>query len=87
VNSLNKSIHEYSLEALECWLTKIGATKDIKNPGTWHLNLNSVNWIACIKFEKDNLSVIWEYDGKFSKRIFSYCMRRNDVENAILQGP
>jgi len=45
------------------------------------------NWNATILFEQEDLSVIWESKGKETKRLFSYCINREDVENAILQGP
>ena len=38
-------------------------------------------------FEQEDLSVIWESEGQETKRLFSYCINREDVENAILQGP
>ena len=38
-------------------------------------------------FEQEDLSVLWESEGKETKRLFSYCINREDVENAILQGP
>ena len=42
---------------------------------------------ATIIFEQEDLSVVWESDGEETKRLFSYCINREDVENAILQGP
>ena len=38
-------------------------------------------------FEEENLSVVWESEGILTKRLFSYCINREDIENAILQGP
>ena len=38
-------------------------------------------------FEQEDLIVIWENEGQETKRLFSYCINREDVENAILQGP
>ena len=45
------------------------------------------NWNATIIFEQEDLSVKWESEGQETKRLFSYCINREDVENAILQGP
>ena len=78
-------INQHSLQALEFWLKDLGATKDIENPSRWHLLLS--NWNATITFEQEDLSVVWESKGKFKKRLFSYCINREDIENAILQGP
>ena len=78
-------INKHSLQSLELWLNDLGAVKDIKNPSKWYLLLN--NWNATIVFEQEDLSVIWESEGKETKRLFSYRINREDVENAILQGP
>ena len=81
----DKPINQYSLRSLEIWLKGLGATKDIDNPSKWYLLLS--NWNATIIFEQEDLSVVWESKGKFTKRLFSYCINREDIENAILQGP
>ena len=78
-------INQHSLQTLELWLENLGAKKDDINPSKWHLRLT--NWNATIIFEQEDLSVIWESEGKETKRLFSYCINREDVENAILQGP
>jgi len=78
-------INQNSLQSLELWLTNLGAVKDINNPSKWYLLLS--NWNATIIFEQEDLSVIWESEGEETKRLFSYCINREDVENAILQGP
>ncbi len=80
-----KPINQNSLQSLELWLTNLGAVKDISNPSKWYLLLS--DWNATIIFEQEDLSVIWESKGKETKRQFSYCINRGDVENAILQGP
>ena len=80
-----KPINQNSLQSLELWLTDIGAVKDINNPSKWYLLLSK--WKATIIFEQEDLGVIWESDGQENKRLFSYCINREDVENAILQGP
>ena len=85
MNSSNTPINQHSLQSLELWLTHLGATKDINNPSKWHLVLS--NWNATIIFEQEDLSVVWESESKETKRLFSYCINRQDVENAILQGP
>jgi len=85
VNLPTKPINQYSLQSLELWLTDLGAVKDINNPSKWYLLLS--NWNATIIFEQEDLSVIWESEGQETKRLFSYCINREDVENAILQGP
>ena len=78
-------INQHSLQSLELWLEGLGAKKDIDNPSKWHLLLS--NWIATITFEQEDLSVVWESSGELTKRLFSYCINREDIENAILQGP
>ena len=81
----NTPINQHSLQLLEVWLTDLGATKDIENPSKWYLILS--NWNATLIFEQEDLSVVWERGGELTKRLFSYCINREDVENAILQGP
>ena len=81
----NPPINQHSLQSLEIWLKDLGATKDIDNPSKWHFRLSS--WKATIIFEQEDLSVVWESGGKLTKRLFSYCINREDIENAILQGP
>ena len=85
MNSSNTPINQHSLQSLELWLTDLGAKKDIDNPSKWNLLLS--NWNATIIFEQEDLSVIWESGGKETRRLFSYCINRDDVENAIMQGP
>ena len=78
-------INQHSLQSLELWLQGLGATKDIDNPSKWYLVLS--NWKATIIFEQEDLSVVWDSRGELTKRLFSYCINREDMENAILQGP
>ena len=78
-------VNQHSLQSLELWLKDLGATKDIDNPSKWYLNL--FNWNATVIFEQEDLSVVWEREGTLTKRLFSYCINREDIENAILQGP
>ena len=78
-------INQHSLQSLELWLKDLGATKDIDNTSKWYLILS--NWNATIIFEQEDLSVVWESGGKLTKRLFSYCNNREDIENAIFQGP
>ncbi len=85
MQSSNTPINQHSLQSLELWLESLGATKDMKNPSKWHLLLP--NWNATIMFEQEDLSVVWESECEETKRLFSYCINREDVENAILQGP
>jgi len=85
VNPSKKPINQNSLQSLELWLTDLGAVKVINNPSKWYLLLSS--WNATIIFEQEDLSVIRESEGQQTKRLFSYCINREDVESAILQGP
>ena len=78
-------LNQYSLASLESWLEDLGAYKDIENPSKWYLQFP--NWSAILLLEESDLSVVWESQGQYTKRIFSYCINREDVENAILQGP
>ena len=83
--SSDTPINQHSLPSLELWLKDLGATKDIDNPSKWYLLLST--WNATIIFEQEDLSVVWDSGGKLTKRLFSYCINREDIENAILQGP
>jgi len=85
LNNSNDPINQHSIKSLELWLTGLGALKDMNNPSKWYLFLS--NWNATIIFEQEDLSVLWESEGQETKRLFSYCINREDVENAILQGP
>ena len=78
MNPSKKPINQNSLQSLELWLTDLGAVKDINNPSKWYLLLS--NWNATIIFEQEDLSVIWESEGQETKRLFSYCINREDVE-------
>ena len=85
MNPSKKPINQNSLQSLELWLADLGAVKDINNPSKWYLLLS--NWNATIIFEQEDLSVLWESKGQKTKRLFSYNISREDVENAIMQGP
>ena len=85
MNQSENPINQYSLKSLEIWLTKLGAVRDTHNPSTWLLQLS--NWEATINFEQEDLSIVWNCEGQITKRMFSYCINRADVENAIMQGP
>ena len=85
MNSSRIPINQHSLKSLELWLQNLGAIKDDNDPTVWHLTLS--NWNAIISFEQEDLLVKWDCDGQLTKRSFSYCINREDVENAILQGP
>jgi len=78
VNLSKKPINQHSLQSLELWFTDLGAVKDVKNPSKWYLLLS--NWNATIIFEQEDLSVIWQSEGQETKRLFSYCINREDVE-------
>ena len=78
-------INQHSLNSLELWLIELGAKKDVTNPSKWHLELS--DWHATIVLEKEDISVVWKSGDLITKRLFSYCINREDIENAILQGP
>ena len=85
MNLPKNPINQHSLQSLELWLTELGAVKDNNNPSKWYLLIS--NWNATIIFEQEDLSVIWQIGERETKRLFSYGINREDVENAILQGP
>ena len=85
MNLPKKPINQHSLQSLELWLTDLGAVKDNNNPSKWYLLIS--NWNATIIFEQEDLCVIWQIGERETKRLFSYGINREDVENAILQGP
>ena len=78
-------INQHSLQSLELWLENLGANKDAINPSKWYLRLT--DWHATIIFEQEDLSVVWQSGDELTNRLFSYCINREDIENAILQGP
>ena len=78
-------INQHSLQSLELWLKSLGAERDTVNLSKWHLQV--ANWNAIIIFEQEDLSVVWNSGGELTKRLFSYSINREDIENAILQGP
>ena len=81
----DKPINQYSLQSLEAWLQNLGAEKDNDDPSKWRLD--HADWQAIIYFEQEDLSVLWDFNGQQIKRSFSYCINKEDVQNAILQGP
>lgn len=85
MHSSDKPINQFSLNDLELWLKELGANVDIDDPSKWHLKI--LDWDAIINFEKDDLSVVWNCNGELTRRLFSYRINIEDVENAILQGP
>ena len=85
MNSSETPINQYSLQSLELWLRRLGAVPDTDNPSRWLLKIS--NWEASIYFEQEDLSIVWNCEGQITKRMFSYCINRADVENAIMQGP
>ena len=85
MNHSETPINQYSLPSLELWLRDLGAIKDIQDPSKWYLKLEA--WEAIIIFDREDLSVVWNHNKNSTKRRFSYCINREDVENAILQGP
>ena len=78
-------INQHSLQSLELWLENLGAEKDTSNPSKWYLRLGE--WNATITFEQEDLRVVWQSRDELTRRLFSYCINRGDIENAILQGP
>tara|TARA_Y100001978_G_C23470955_1_gene326927 strand:- start:53 stop:310 length:258 start_codon:yes stop_codon:yes gene_type:complete len=85
VNPSETPINQYSLKSLETWLEKLGAVPDNESPSRWILKVS--HWEAIINFEQEDLSIVWNCKGNITKRTFSYCINRDDVENAIMQGP
>ena len=85
MDSSKTPLNQHSLQSLELWLSSLGAKKDVDDPSRWHLIVSK--WNAIIFFEQEDLSVVWESGGKETKRLFSYCINRDDVERAIMQGP
>ena len=81
----NTPINQHSLQSLELWLRDLGAEKDVNDPSKWYLELPT--WNAAIIFEQEDLCVVWNSEDQLTKRLFSYCINREDIENAILQGP
>ena len=83
--SSDTPINQHSLKELESWLIDLGAKQDFTNLSKWYLEL--ADWHATIILEKEDLSVAWKSGDVLTKRLFSYCINREDIENAILQGP
>ena len=85
MNPSETPINQYSLKSLESWLAELGAVPTPGNPSRWLLKL--YDWEATIYFQQEDLSIVWNCEGSITKRMFSYCINRDDVENAILHGP
>ena len=85
MNPSDIPINQYSLKSLELWLKSLGAVQDNDNPSKWLLKISK--WEATINFEQEDLSIVWNCEGQITKRMFSYCINRLDVENAIMEGP
>ena len=85
MDSSKTPLNQHSLQSLELWLSSLGGRQDTDDPSKWYLILS--NWNATIFFEQEDLSVVWQCKGEETKRLFSYCINRDDVEKAIMQGP
>ena len=77
-------LNQHSLGALECWLDRLGAKKNLQNPSLW--NWDSSKWTAEITLGREDLCVSWKSGTSHSQRCFSYGLSREDVEAAINEG-
>ncbi len=83
--SSQTQLNQHSLEALEYWLSELGAHQSRQDPCLWILEMPS--WIAQIKMERDELQVTWEKAGQLHHCSFPYGLSRYDVQTAISEGP
>ena len=78
-------LNQHSLEALEAWLSELGAHRSQDNLCLWTLVMP--NWSAQITMERDELQVTWKKDGNSNHCSFPYGLSRRDVQTAIIEGP
>ena len=83
--SVKTPLNQHSLFALETWLCEIGAIKNDENPCLWRLE--TPHWQAHIIMESDELKVTWDHNGMNRQCCFPYGLSREDVQNAIFEGP
>ena len=70
---------------LSLWLKELGAERSQKSPSLWVLF--NVHWTAEIEMGRDELKVTWREKEKISQCSFPYGLSRNDVQNAMNEGP
>ncbi len=78
-------LNQHSLEAIEFWLKTIGASQSSNNPCQWILSLSEAS--GHIEICPDELMIIWHNERKETKFSFPYGLSRQDIEDALLQGP
>ncbi len=78
-------LNQHSLLAIELWLNKLGAKKSENNPCLWNWFINQCS--AEIEMREDELRVTWVSEAKESQFSFPYGLSRQDVEEALKQGP
>ncbi|KGG13502.1 MULTISPECIES: DUF3143 domain-containing protein [Prochlorococcus] len=78
-------LNQHSLGALEFWLSELGATKSEEDPCIWFWVF--AQWSAEIEVGQDELRVIWIKGEQKSQFGFPYGLSRQDVEDALKQGP
>ena len=77
--------NQHSLQAIECGLVSLGATKNSKNPCVWEWIIPQ--WSAEIIMKQDELIVIWNEGDNKSQFSFPYGLPRQDIEAALKHGP
>ena len=78
-------LNQHSLLALEKWLQELGAQKSNEDPCLWIWV--TPQWRAELRLGQDDLKVIWFKGEDKSEYSFPYGLARQDIENAIFQGP
>ncbi len=78
-------LNQHSLQALELWLTSLGAKKKRDNPCLW--TWVEPQWSAEITVQKDELRIAWGEGETKTQFEFPYGLSRQDVEAALKHGP
>ena len=78
-------LNQHSLLSIELWLNTLGAKKNENNPCLWEWLTNECS--AEIEIMQDELKVTWMSKEKESQFSFPYGLSRQDVEDALKQGP
>ncbi len=78
-------LNQHSLVALEFWLSQLGATKSNEDPCLWIWT--KPEWSAQIEVGQDELRVTWLEGPQENIFSFPYGLPRQDIEDALKQGP
>ncbi|MDB9517403.1 DUF3143 domain-containing protein [Roseofilum reptotaenium CS-1145] len=81
-------LYNHPLPQIEQWLSQLGGQQDREELHCWRLKHDS--WIAQIYLETEQLIVCYlnaASDGSNIQRAFKYSLSRQDIQDAVLDGP